>query len=426
MPDDPPFLTTCQRELKDRLTATQTQLQAGNTTGLTGEQISGDLLTATIWSWFAAADSHNRLSQNQAGMVENPGLSYGLFHALAQATYSWGVIRQVKFPGVNMDIGHVRTMGWSKTSTSADWVNYNRLRGQTMSALEHAVPERFFNDTSQCNLPGTTTPNPNLPACPQGISAVKAIALAASQGQRVYTITPQVYADNPAIIQNQLGAHSANTRERLFNYLEAGFEVSNHQSPITQSGWTGAGFTVIDQATGAGGYLIEGGANGGGIQTNAARVLTMLSFGNVAMAANAISISLLLAPGVLGAYVALVEVFTCHPDSIINFIAVALAVAVVIAALRIGGPVIAAVAALIASVAPTAASAAGTIGCPDASCKAERTECFGTSLNDGVGGGFGSNRCQLCYETCVQDGGKWPAISHTGDRCDYWNFRYFK
>jgi hypothetical protein len=98
-------------QLKDRLTTTKTQLEAKNFTGLTGEQISGDLLTATIWSWFAAAESHNRLSQNQANMIENQGLSYGLFHAIAQPVYSWGVIRKVTFPGVNMDIGHVRSIG---------------------------------------------------------------------------------------------------------------------------------------------------------------------------------------------------------------------------------------------------------------------------------------------------------------------------
>ncbi|OYD47744.1 transglutaminase, partial [Acidovorax kalamii] len=79
--------------LKTRLENTKTQLQANNLQNLTGEQISGDLLTATIWSWFAAAESHNRLSQNQAGMVENPGLSYGLFHAVADPIYSWGVVR---------------------------------------------------------------------------------------------------------------------------------------------------------------------------------------------------------------------------------------------------------------------------------------------------------------------------------------------
>ena len=52
---------------------TKTQLQANNLQNLTGEQISGDLLTATIWSWFAAAESHNRLSQSQACIIENSG-----------------------------------------------------------------------------------------------------------------------------------------------------------------------------------------------------------------------------------------------------------------------------------------------------------------------------------------------------------------
>ncbi|WP_462391218.1 hypothetical protein [Acidovorax sp. Q11] len=66
---------------------------------------------------------------------------------------------------------------------------YNRLRGQYMSALEHAVPERFFNDPQKCNLQGNTNPTPGLPDCPQGISAVKALGIAAAQGQRIYTIT---------------------------------------------------------------------------------------------------------------------------------------------------------------------------------------------------------------------------------------------
>jgi transglutaminase-like putative cysteine protease len=253
-------------KLKDRLEATKTKLQAQNTAGLTGEQISGDLLTATIWSWFAAADSHNRLSQNQAGMVENPALSYGLFHALAEPQYSWGLIRQVKFPGVNMDIGHVRNLSWSKTANTSDWVNYNRLRGQYMSALEHAVPVLIFSDPSWCNLPGSTSPNPALSACPQGISAVKALGIASAQGQRIYTITPQVYSDSPAIVQSQLLAHSFDTRQRVQSYLDAGFEISIHHNPIVQDGWSGAGFAAIDPQTGAGGYLIDGGSNGAIVQ----------------------------------------------------------------------------------------------------------------------------------------------------------------
>jgi hypothetical protein len=39
--------------------------------------------------------------------------------------------------------------------------------------------------------------------------------------------------------------------------------VTISQARITYSGWTGAGYVIIDPQTGAGSYLIEGGANGG-------------------------------------------------------------------------------------------------------------------------------------------------------------------
>jgi Transglutaminase-like superfamily len=258
--------------LKDRLAATQAKLQqvqanpataTATLAGITGEQISGDLLTATIWSWFAAAESHNRLSQNQANMIENQGLSYGLFHAIAQPVYSWGVIRAVKFPGVNMDIGHVRPIGWSKDNDRATWIAYNKLRGQYMSALEHAIPERFFNDPSKCNAEGATAPIAGLPACPQGISAVKAIGLAAAQGQKIYTITQEVYRNNPNVVNTNLSALSYSTKQGIQNALDAGNEVTAHERPITQSGWTGSGYTFTDPETGAGGYIIDGGSNGG-------------------------------------------------------------------------------------------------------------------------------------------------------------------
>ena len=249
--------------LKDRLAQTHAKLQAGNVTGLTGEQISGDLLTATVWSWFAAAESHNRISQNQANMVESQGLSYGLFHAVAQPVYSWGVVRKVTFPGVNMDIGHIRNLSWSKDNNRGTWIAYNRLRGQYMSALEHAIPERFFNDPTKCNAEGTTTPIAGLPACPQGISAVKAIGLAAAHGQKIYTITQEVYRNNPNIVNTNLATLSQSTKQGIQNALDAGHEVTTHESPITQSGWSGSGYTFIDPETGAGGYIIDGGSNGG-------------------------------------------------------------------------------------------------------------------------------------------------------------------
>lgn len=257
-------------QLKSRLEATKTTLQANNLNGLTGEQISGDLLTATLWSWFVAAESHGRLSQNQAGIIENSGLSYGFFHATAQPIYSWGAIRQVRFPGVNIDIPHQRSLTASKSATVQEWIGYNRLRGQYMSGLEHAIPERFFNDPAKCNIVGAPNPTTGLPACPEAISAIKAIAVASQAGQKIYTITPQIYNANPGFVQSQLGAHSVDTRARVQDYLDAGFEVSIHQKPVSQNGWMGAGFSTIDPETGAGGYLIEGGKNGGWFEGAAA------------------------------------------------------------------------------------------------------------------------------------------------------------
>jgi transglutaminase-like putative cysteine protease len=260
-------------QLRQRIAAFQSAAQTGNTTtvaNMGSERIIGDLLTANIWSWFNAADLNSQLAQSQAGMVENAGLSYGLFHVTVDPVYSWGVVRRVVFPGVNMDIPHVRNLTWSKDNSPQTWIVYNRMRGRDMSALEHEIPERFFNDTAQCRIEGGQTSNPALPLCPQGISAVKAIALAAQAGQKIYTITQQVYANNPNIVQTDLAAHSSNARARIQQALDTGYEVTVHQAPIVQDGWRGAGYLLINPETGAGGYLIDGGSNGG--------ILWLLSF----------------------------------------------------------------------------------------------------------------------------------------------------
>ena len=156
-----------------------------------------------------------------------------------------------------------------------------------MSALEHAIPERFFNDPTKCNAEGTTTPVLGLPVCPQGISAVKAIGLAASQGQKIYTITQTVYQNNPNIVNTNLAAHTQSTRQAVQNALDIGHEVTIHEAPITQSGWTGAGYTTIDPETGAGGYMIEGGSNGGwfaGLAAGATLGLILTAFAGAVFA----------------------------------------------------------------------------------------------------------------------------------------------
>ncbi len=125
-------------------------------------------------------------------MIDQPGLSYGLFHLAVKPNKLYGIVTTgITFQGLNMDVGHMRYIRWSKANDKAAWIAYNRMRGQQASALEHATPEAFWIDRTQCRYTDENgqTQNPSLTDCPQAVSAVKAIAIAASQGQKIYTIT---------------------------------------------------------------------------------------------------------------------------------------------------------------------------------------------------------------------------------------------
>jgi hypothetical protein len=89
-----------------------------------------------------------------------------------------------------------RTDPNGKTAAQNRWIAYNKLRGQYSSAMEHAVPEQFWVDKSQCRYTDETgtIKNPTLADCAQAVSAVKAIAIAQAEGQRS---TPSTKATQP-------------------------------------------------------------------------------------------------------------------------------------------------------------------------------------------------------------------------------------
>lgn len=121
--------------------------------------------------------------------------------------------------------------------------NFQLQTGMLSSALEHAVPEQMFSTPTQ-------------PA--QGVSAVKALQIAASEGQRTYHITP----GNQAQVLPSLRLDRLAMTE-ITQALAAGKEVITHTDRITVSGWTGEGYVLLDPVTGAGAYKIAGGINGG-------------------------------------------------------------------------------------------------------------------------------------------------------------------
>jgi hypothetical protein len=145
-----------------------------------------------------------------------------------------------------MDVDHMSSIRVDKDNNRERWVAFNRATGARMSAMEHLVPEEMYS----------TEDNPA-----HGISAVKALRLAAAEGQKIWTITQSNLSQAMAALNL-----SSSVEADIRNAVRAGKEVTAHEDTINFHGRPSAGYMVIDPETGAGGYLIAGGENGGVLQ----------------------------------------------------------------------------------------------------------------------------------------------------------------
>ena len=152
--------------------------------------------------------------------------------------------------------------------------NISQLRFQTgliSSALEHAVPEQMFSDPE----------NPT-----DGVSAVKALQIAASQGQKIF----QIDESNVDAVLTEITLDAA-VESEIRDAVAAGRVVITHTGDISVPGWTGAGYILLDQETGVGSYKISGGGNGGFIQGVLFANLLMLTFAVVVVSLGPVGIA---------------------------------------------------------------------------------------------------------------------------------------
>lgn len=237
---------------------TRFQQNPGDTTPLNDvskEDITGDTLHGGILGYFAQIDTSDRLTARTLNTVTNYRLpSYGRFFTAAQTTYWFGIARKVTFPGVGIDVDYIAYHTEAKDGDRAKRVDFIRMTGAASSAAEHAVPEQMFR-------------NPNLapadPGQPQGVSAVKALAVAAAQGQKIYSLGPDNQALHGTILQGLQIAQDV--KWEIANALASGKEVTVHERDVNVNGWNGSGYLILDPETGAGAYKIAGGTNGGGV-----------------------------------------------------------------------------------------------------------------------------------------------------------------
>ncbi|WP_353348554.1 transglutaminase domain-containing protein [Oceaniserpentilla sp. 4NH20-0058] len=244
--------------LKENIKNTSTILEGEDDslfTSLSKEDLVGDLLESTISSYFALNNIQDELAAQQVGIVNYRSPSYGKVNLSLTTSYWFGVPRNVSTTGMVMDVDRVISSTVENANDNGRWLKYNQIIGNRYSSMENLVPELLF-----------TTPENSA----KGISAVKAINLAALQGQKIWTI-------NPSNLDVALNSMSLNhdTETEIRNSVNAGKIVTTHNYSLNYEGWIGEGYIIIDPETGAGAYKIAGGENGGKVKVG---FLTKLQF----------------------------------------------------------------------------------------------------------------------------------------------------
>ncbi|WP_227430320.1 hypothetical protein [Psychrobacter sp. I-STPA6b] len=231
---------------KDKLEQYQKTENQTALDGLTKHDLTGAILQAGVQSYYAVNDTQDIIAQKQAGIVQYPYLTYGTFSTNLTPEYRYGIPLSVKMGGVVMDIDKILHTKVEVNNDREKLTAYNLARGPSYSLNENLVPEQLFD-------------NPDTPEKEaDGVSAVKALSIAAQQGQTIFTVTKDNYAE----VLPKL-SHSDVVMRDIRNGINAGKTVTVSERPITLNGWTGTGYTILDPYSGAGAYMIGGGLDGG-------------------------------------------------------------------------------------------------------------------------------------------------------------------
>ncbi len=228
--------------LQSKVDQTKAKIAARDFTGITNDDIAGDLLYTSIFDYFSELDVMEQVAAGTNGVVSIRLTSTGRFFNALQVDYVFGTPLSASSGGLSMDVGLIRKLVKATDGNKDKQLQFMQISGLNSSALEHSVPEQIFSTAT---------------SSAQGLSAIKALQIANSQGIPIYTVNqtnigtilPQLQVDSEAISDIQ-------------NSVNAGKMVIVSKNNITFNGWSGCGYIVTDLATGAGAYMISGGLGG--------------------------------------------------------------------------------------------------------------------------------------------------------------------
>lgn len=251
----PLALQKLQNRMNEVKTILESQDQAQIAT-LDREDVMGNMHYATMLGYYAQLLGQTKMLQ-QTSKVHEILIGYGTFGSEVGINDRFGLPVGIKAGGIGLDIPMTKVVV-ADNNNQENFKNYRLQAGMIASSLEHQTPEQMYNTDSQ---------NPV-----QGISTMKAFALANAQGQKIYTITQ----DNINEVLPKIQASSL-TKGDIIGSVNAGKTVTVHEREVSVPGWTGTGYMVIDPVNGDGAFMISGGGNGGWYEWVDVKIASFLS-----------------------------------------------------------------------------------------------------------------------------------------------------
>ncbi|QZA80713.1 transglutaminase-like domain-containing protein [Deefgea piscis] len=232
-------------KIKAKLEKTKSKLEAKQYGGLTKDDLIGDLLHSAIIGYFSTIGTQASLAAQTSNSVRYALPSYGYFQTSAKTEYWFGIPKKVSFPNLIIDVKHWKNIIESNDADITKRINFSQQIGTIASANEHLIPEKIFSSNGSTN---------------EAVSAIKALSVAAIEGQKIYTI----HAGNLNSTIEKLTV-STDVKYEITNAANTGKRITISQGNVSINGWTGVGYIIFDPETGSGAYKISGGANGGSI-----------------------------------------------------------------------------------------------------------------------------------------------------------------
>ena len=228
--------------LKTKLETTKTKLENQEFSGLTKDDVLGDLLYVTAVFYYGELDAKDFVTARTMGVASLRLPSENIFSLELKVATFFGSPLSASPGGLAMDVDRAITLVKALDADKVKPIQFLLTSGVDSSALEHIVPGQLWS----------TAENPVY-----GISAVKALQTANDQAIPIYTINQS----NISIILPQIQLDSGTIMD-IKNAVNAGKIVTVSKSDINFNGWTGNGYIIIDSSNGSAAYMVAGGMNG--------------------------------------------------------------------------------------------------------------------------------------------------------------------